>query len=182
MVKIQSNENDDQTFLGLVEKILRVEVSLAQPEDVFITKVDHWFDFKWRGFSHKIFGALGVWHEEFLRIPPFIPDRIVQEIYFQKIGEIYEQKEPYRLHTYQNSDENAPRKINGKSAIYCWFSSETVNNSQGSLMVYKFGKDFQNSWYASFMKKAEWQIYKTDNISKSVIKSMIKNDYLALIR
>jgi hypothetical protein len=181
MIEIQSNINDDKTFVGFVEQILNVGVNLNQPEDIFIIKVDHWFDFKWRQFSHKIFGALGVWHDP-LRVPPFVPDRIVEEVYFEKTGQNYKRKEISPLHFYQPSAENAQRKINDKSAVFIWFSGDTVNNSQASLMVYTFKEDFQNSWYVSFIKKTDWQIYKTDNISRAEIKAMLENDYLALIR
>jgi hypothetical protein len=181
MIEILPSKTDNKKFIGLVEQILHDEVKFAQPEDIFITKVDHWFDFKWRGFSHKTFGELGVWRDP-LRIPPFIPDRIIEEVYYQKIGKSYERNDHYRLHIYQNSAENAERKINRKSAVYIWFSGETANNSQGSLMIYRFGKDIQNSWYASFIKKVEWQIYKTDNISKAEINSMIENENLTLTR
>ena len=179
MLKISPNENDDKNFIELVEQILRAEVVFTQPKDVFIIKVDHWFDFKWREFSHKIFGALGVWRKP-LRVPPFIPDRIVEEAHFQKIGKSYKREVPYRLHIYQHSSENAERKINRKSALYVWFSGDTVSKSQGSLMVYRFANETQNSWYSSFVKKADWQIYKTDNISKAEIKSMMKDNYPVL--
>lgn len=181
MIQIPSNLNDDKNFIGLVEQICNVVLNLNQPEDVFIIKVDRWFDFKWRQFSHQVFGDFGIWRER-LRIPPFIPDRIVEEIHLEKTNQGYKRKDLPQLHIYQHSDENNHRKINNRSAIFAWFSGDTVNNSQASLMVYVFKDDFQSSWYISFIKKADWQIYKTDNISKSEVKAMLVNDYLALIR
>ncbi len=172
MIKLLPNENDDKDFITLVEQILLAEISFTQSENVFITKINHSFDFKWRGFSHKIFGELGVWREP-LRIPPFIPDRILEEIHFEKNDEIYMQKDQFQLHIYQPSSEDAERKINRKSALYVWFSGNTSNNSQGSLMIYKFGEEFQSSWYVSFLKKVDWQIYKTDRISRSEILALI---------
>lgn len=181
MIDILSSESDDKDFIKIVEQVLDVGVNLGRPEEVFIIKVDHWFDFKWREFSHKIFGALGVWRKP-LRVPPFIPDRIIEETYFQRIGESYQRENLNPLHIYQPSEGNARRKINRKSASFIWYSGETNSNSQASLMIYFFTKDFQNSWYVSFIKKSDWQIFKTDNISKAEVKSMIENDYLALIR
>lgn len=181
MIEILPSENDDKGFIKIVEQILDVGVNLGCPEEVFVIKVDRWFDFKWRAFSHKIFGAIGVWREP-LRIPPFIPDRIVEQCYFQKVEENYQRKNSNPIHIYQHSDWNAIRKIKRKSAIYIWYSGETAKNSQASLMNYFFKDDFQNSWYVSFTKKSEWQIYKTSNISKGEIKSMIENDYFPLIR
>lgn len=173
MIEIEQSENDDINFIQIVERILNAEIRTTEPKYVFITKVDHWFDFKWRTFSHKIFGELGVWREP-LRIPPFIPDRIIEENYFEKSGENYSLKDIHQLHIYQNSAENAERKINLISALYIWFSGKTRDNSQGCLMVYKFGIDTQESWYISLLKKKHWQIYKTDNISNSVVKFMIE--------
>ena len=181
MIEILPSQNEDKKFVGLVEQILNTGISLTEPNDVFVTKVDHWFDYKWRKFSHKVFGAVGVWREP-LRIPPFIPDRIVEEAYFEKVEKRYIYKDLYRLHIYQPSSENADRKIRRESATFLWYSGDTANNTLGSLMIYTFGKDFQNSWYVSFIKKTDWQIYKTDNISRAEIKAMIEKDYLALIR
>lgn len=181
MIKLLPSKDDDKNFVEIVAQVLDVGVNLVRPEEVFITKIDHWFDFKWREFSHKIFGALGVWREP-LRVPPFIPDRIAEEMYFQRVGENYRRKESNSLHIYQPSENNARRKINRQSALFIWFSGETANNSQASLMVYTFSNDFQNSWYVSFIKKSDWQIYKTDNISKASVKAMIENNYFALIR
>jgi hypothetical protein len=182
MIEILPNETDDRDFVQIVEQILTVGLKLGQPDEVFIIKVDHWFDFKWLAFSHKIFGALGVWREP-LRIPPFIPDRIIEELYFKKkVGENYQREVSNPLHIYQSSDNNAKRKIKRQSALFIWYSGETAINSQGSLMVYFFKEEFQNAWYVSFVKKSDWQIYKTNKISKSEVKSMIKSDYLALIR
>jgi hypothetical protein len=181
MIEILPDKNDDENFVKIIEQILDVGINLGCPEEVFVVKVDHWFDFKWREFSHKIFGALGVWRKP-LRIPPFIPDRIVEQKYYRKVGKYYELKDTNSIHIYQQSDWNAIRKIKRKSAIYIWFSSGTVKNSQASLMVYFFKDDFQKSWYVSFTKKSEWQIYKTDNISKAEVRSMIENDYFPLYR
>lgn len=181
MIQLFPDKNDDENFVGMVERIINAGLNLNQPAEVFIVKVDHWFDFKWRQFSHKIFGALGIWRER-LRVPPFIPDRIVEEAYFEKAENRYVRTDEYFVHIYQTSSDNAIRKIKRRSAIYVWFSGDTANNTQASLMIYAFKKDFQNSWYVSFIKKADWQVYKTDNISKAEVKAMCEHDYLALIR
>lgn len=172
MIELSATENEDVRFVAMVERVLNFEIRTVDPKAVFVTKVDHWFDFKWREFSHKIFGGLGIWREP-LRIPPFIPDRIVEERHFVKKRKRYEFAGRVRLHIYQPSSKNAERKINRKSAIYLWYSGDTVNANQGSLMIYSFGKESQNSWYASFARKDSWQIYKTDNISKAEVKAML---------
>lgn len=181
MIEVIPKEDDDNEFIKIVEQILMVGVRLSQPEEVFIIKTDHWFDFKWREFSHKIFGALGIWRNP-LRIPPFIPDRIIEQKYFQNNGIEYQELDSNPIHIYQPNENNSQRKIKRKSSHFIWFSGQTTANSQASIMVYIFSQEYQNSWYISFTKKSSWQIYKTDNISKAEIKSMLENDYLALIR
>lgn len=183
MIEIITKENDDKNFISLVNQILNVGVNLTEPDEVFIIKVDHWFDHKWLSFSHKVLGELGIWNKE-LRIPPFIPDRVIEESHFQKEIDGYKVKSASILHIYQPSEDNTFRKIKlfSDSAIFLWYSGKTSINSQGSVMIYFTSKEFQNNWYVSFLNKNSWQIYKTKNTSKNEVKAMIESDYLALIR
>lgn len=48
-------------------------------------------------------------------------------------------------------------------------------------MVYQVGKKEPIYWYASFLKKQEWQINKTKNISKKVIEEWLTHSELLLI-
>jgi hypothetical protein len=183
MIEIFPREIDDKNFIEMVEQILYVGLNLAEPKEVFLIQIDHWFDFKWRQFSHKVLGELGVWNKE-LRIPPFSLDRVVEELFFQKTAGGYESKPCAPLHLHQSSENNNYRKINllSDSAIFLWYSGDTIKNSQASVMVYYVSQNFQKSWYVSFLKKENWQIYKADNISKHEVKAMLENDCLALIR
>jgi hypothetical protein len=49
-------------------------------------------------------------------------------------------------------------------------------------MFYVVSEEFQNGWYVSFVKKTDWQINKTKNISRNSVRAFIENDVLALIR
>ena len=180
---IEATDNDDKDFIEIVSNMLRISVGLCQPKDVFIIKIDHWFNHKWLEFAGKTLGATGVWYEE-LRVPPFVPDRVIEQTYFQKTANGYEQSDAKDLHIYQSGDANLRRKIRevSESANFVWFSSETANNSQASLMFYVVSEEFQNGWYVSFVKKTDWQINKTKNISRNSVKAFIENDVLALIR
>jgi hypothetical protein len=185
MIGIISKENDDNKFVQIIEQIINAEINLTQPKEMCIIKIDSWFDFRWLGFIGKTLGALGMWNNEELRIPPFVPDRVLEQLYFRKTGENYTKQSAPNLHIYQSSGDNITGKRKlvpiSESRLFCWYSGNTKNSTQGSLMVYRVGKENQNIWYVSFLKKSNWQIYKTKNTSRAEVKSMIQNDYLALI-
>lgn len=147
-----------------------------EPKYVVIIKVDHWFDFKWRQFSHKIFGAMGVWREP-LRIPPFNPNRIIEEFHFENTGEEFCRSVVFS-HIFQSSSENAQRKIRRDRSIYVWFSGNTAEGNHASLMLYNFPEGTQSSWYASFLKNSDdgnWRIRKTDGISRAELLGFIRD-------
>ena len=48
-----------ERFLALVSGIASAMIQEIRPADVFVTRIDHWFDHKWFGFSGKMLGALG---------------------------------------------------------------------------------------------------------------------------
>jgi hypothetical protein len=42
-------------------------------------------------------------------------------------------------------------------------------------MIYRLGKEEPIFWYASFLKKQEWQINKSQNISKKVLEDWLNH-------
>src|ERR1051325_1936947 len=79
MVPIAPLKNDDERFLALVSRIASITIRDVQPTDVFVTRIDHWFDHKWLGFSAKVLGALGVHKRDRLTLPPFTPGRVASQ-------------------------------------------------------------------------------------------------------
>lgn len=160
----------------LVENVLNSSVQISKPNKIYIIKIDHWFDFKWREFAGKLLGAVGYWNKE-LRIPPFIPDRVLEQLYFEKVNGSYEKQDAAVIHIYQSSGDNitGKRKLISTSGVRLsvWFSGNTKNTLRGSIMLYQIGKVNQNTWYVSFLKKENWQIYKTDGISRNEILAFI---------
>ncbi len=176
MIVVGSDENDDPAFVRTVQSTVAFYLRNRVPNYIAIIKVDHWFDFKWRQFSHKIFGALGIWRET-LRFPPFHPNRIVEEFHFEINGEGYERIERY-LHVFQPSSENAQHKLRRNQAVYVWFSGGTKGGNQASLMIYDFPDKTQYSWYASFIRGSDhddWRIRKTEGISKAELGMIISD-------
>lgn len=176
MIKLIPKENDDKAFTEIVSKILNNSISLTNPKDVYVVQIDHRFDYKWLIFSHKALGAIGDWRSK-LRIPPFIPDRVVEELYFQMIGGEFIKKEQKPLHIYQSSEDNSYRLIRNltNSGIFIWFSGDTKSSSQASLMFYEVLENSYNYWFVSFVNNGTWQIRGTRNISKKEIHTLIEH-------
>jgi hypothetical protein len=167
-------DNDDENFIRIVENIINKSISSFQPNEIYVVRIDQWFDHKWQGFSGKISGVFGV-RGKILTIPPFIPDRVIEQLHFQKIGKNYQQQKAENLHIYQESGENLQRKIRHltNSASFFWFSGNVANNSQASLMNYQIKDQAENGWYVSFLEKETWQVYKTNNISRNEVLALI---------
>src|SRR4051812_7469443 len=100
MLPIERIKNDDERFLALVSCIASAIVRDLRPTDVFVTRIDHWFDHKWLGFSGK--GLLGR-HNKRLTIPPFLPDRVVSHraYSFDVVTGSYQVARVPPLHRYQ---------------------------------------------------------------------------------
>lgn len=179
MIEVQSKNDDDVAFTRIVSQILNNSIFVYAPREVYLVQVDHRFDYKWMGFSNKFLGALGVWHLRDLRIPPFVPEKIVDESYFQSDGRKFIGKAADALHVHQASEDNKYRKIKhiSDSAIFIWYSGGTRINTQGSLMFYSIRNAVQNYWFASFVRNRTWQVRGTQQISVGEIKALIESDF-----
>lgn len=177
MIEIRSDDFDAAEYVRIVENYLNNFIRDVAPDEILVVKIDNWFDHKWRNFAGKFLGAVGFWNETVLRIPPFIPDRVVEQRYFEKHGDEYQERERAGLHIYQSSGENITGKRKlvafGRKRLLFWFSGNSKNALRGSLMIYRIEKENSSTVYVSFVKKENWQIYKTDGISRQEAKSLI---------
>jgi len=174
-------KEDDPAFVQVVASILDSVVSESAPEIIAVIKIDNWFDHKWLNFSGKVAGALGIWKKE-LTIPPFNPNRVKsQMVYRLANGGKYVQIETPPLHIAQPSSENLKRtfKNNTSSGLFAWWSSNTVDNGKGSLMVYTHVDSDPSSWYASFDRDPEWEINKTKGIPSEILKRLMERRHPA---
>lgn len=66
-----------------------------QPKELYVCRVDNWFDSKWLNFSGKTLGAVPMWKKE-VTIPPFHPNRIVGEALFDRQDNATEESCSYK--------------------------------------------------------------------------------------
>lgn len=177
MISITHVKSDDERFIALVSRILSTAIQDLRPKYVFLTRIDHWFDHKWLGFSGKLLGAVGV-HKKRLTIPPFTPRRVVSHhfYYLRARTGAYTFASMPSLHCRQPSSFNLTRYIDrlSQSGLFVWFSGGTSDADHGSVMVYNSQHESQSGWYASFSHTDDWRIHKVRGISRSELESLIE--------
>jgi len=177
MIDIRQNNTDDSDFIDLIETFVERLLASISPSDLYLIKIDSWFDFKWRGFQGKLLGAAGIRAFDKLRIPPFIPDRVLEQRHFERDnGGYYEGSEPL-LHFYQSSSDNLTRKTiyaATEPRLFLWYSGGTQTTKRGSIMTYIVEKSNQRTFYIGLTKKIVWQTLKTDGISRNEAKSLLE--------
>ena len=72
---ITPTDIDDPRFIALAKGFLTAALTSSPPTEIYLVRVNEWFDAKWLNFSGKLFGAVAVWKETPTTIPPlFQPD------------------------------------------------------------------------------------------------------------
>lgn len=183
---------NDPDFVGLVSRACSAELNAKAAHEVFLVRIDNWFDVKWLNFSGEGRVAFG-WYtglsynpdtslDEFRQLkktfPPFSPNRVVAEYYFtREENGTYSPHEGSFVHSQERgqSSRNLHRRVAAfsDSALFVWFSSKTKVNGRGSLMVYRANGTRVTSWYSSFSKENEWRLLRTERIGREQLRTWI---------
>src|ERR1043165_2302116 len=92
-LEILTNATDDPAFVELLKHLIGQLVGGEFPEQIFVMKIDNWFDHKWLNFSGigsvrfddfrlEIDTALDEFSEGKVACPPLAPNRVIGEFYF----------------------------------------------------------------------------------------------------
>jgi hypothetical protein len=178
MVTLIAREHDDSSFIVLVSRTLNGAILCYKPTEIYVVQIDNWFDHKWRAFSGKAVGAVGVWNTR-LTVPPFEPNRVISQLHYradEKKPETHVLQPAKDLHLHQWSSSNLQRFLKQftESGLFIWYSGNTLNNSTGSLMVYSVGRGYELSWYASFKREGDWRVNKVQSISRRELLGLMK--------
>jgi hypothetical protein len=86
IVSIPITSGDDKTFLACIEGLIAIIVAETEPEELYIVRINKWFDHKWLKYSGKgrvafeydpkIDTALEVFSQDQLTFPPFNPKQV----------------------------------------------------------------------------------------------------------
>src|SRR6266496_2188279 len=179
MVTLNVNKLDEPQFIGLVSNILHACVNRYHPSDVYVVEIDHCFDRKWQRFSGKVLGALGTWNRR-LVIPPFDPRRVVSQRFYHAdvpLSGSYHLDTARPLHIEQSGGDSASRRLAqvSESGIFLWYSGETMNTKQASVLVYQIDASGTSDWFASFTRNGQWKLNRVRDISRRVLEDMINS-------
>jgi hypothetical protein len=177
MDSIPRLHEDDPGFLDQVQWIITGCIGQYRPAEVYVIRIRDFFDYKWCYFSGKTLGALGVAKFCDLTLPPFVPNRVISQTHYDRVGTnrgVYEASDAPPLHIHQPSEANFKRFIrrttNDGTAI--WFSSASRATGRGSIMVYNVTPDIKFGWHVTLLKKAGWQIGKVTFTSKALVEAL----------
>lgn len=171
-------ENDNPNFVLNCEKIIQNRINLWNPTDIFITRIDNWFDGKWMNFAGTKLHAISFWNfDDILTIPPFHPNRIESSDFYQKTAEQYVKKENQKtLHIYQESNDNLKRYISEftNDGLFVWYSGNSKMNDVGTLMCYLVRESEYHSFYISLSEKKDWNVSQTKGILIKEIRTILE--------
>lgn len=184
--------NDDPAFLALVDRIVTGLITGGRPEEVYLIRIDNWFDHKWLTFSgigrvnfqHPSPRHPGVALDEFradrVTFPPFNPNRVRSQIYFCRTTKnYYEEQAPARL-VHRPERQHSARNLNHRvadfsdSAVFIWYSSETANNRRGSVMAYSVHVNDVSTWFASFSRDGEWRLDRVKGANRNEVEALLE--------
>lgn len=181
--------HDDPEYLGCIDRIVSKLVIRDEPNEVYLIRIDNWFDHKWLTFSgigvvHTDDTASGFSLEEFrqqrVTFPPFNPKRVASQVSFHRTekGHYEEHTQTPKIHLErcQPSARNLDRRVAdfADSAMFCWFSSRTANNGRGSLMVYRLTFGEVATWFVSFQHDQHWKLDRVKGTSRDEIEELLR--------
>jgi hypothetical protein len=178
IVNVPYREGDDKTYLAAVCSLVASLANSQKPTDIYITRVNKWFDRKWLRYSGKgrvgYYGGIAMWREN-LTFPPFNPKQIGTQLYWRKRSDGSYGGGPMPRWIHKRQLRHSAGNLNNRvadftdSGLFVWFTSHTQNNGHGSILVYSVaGKDV-SSWYASLKQESGWRIDKVDGIGRASV-------------
>ena len=195
-MNIQYKEGDVKRVLAALNGLVAKIVQDFGPEHVYVVRIKKWFDHKWLKYSGKgivpfpergvdlprtgygkplPYRALDEFYNEKLTFPPFSPKQMGGQYHWKRRGDgtYGGTKNPKWIHkpVLQPSSWNLQNRVSAfaNSAVFIWFSSNTEQNLQGSVMVYILTGNHELTWYASFKEETNWKVHRVKGIKKEIV-------------
>lgn len=191
MTGIATGKTDDPAFIALLNSLIRGLVNSYTPNELWITQIDNWFDHKWLRFSgigtvdfqfptfmNRDDSALQEFRQDKVTFPPFAPNRVLAQFSYVRSGDDYSEAPLIHLpHPTEHlrSETNLQRRVEdfSRSAVFVWYSSNTVANDRGSVMVYYVYAKRVECWFAAFNRHGAWKLYSTKGVSGEELRRLL---------
>jgi hypothetical protein len=175
-IVMSAGKTDDPGFIEVLNSILSELIAEHAPEQFWVIQVDNWFDHKWLGFPHSVKSEF---FKKGVTIPRFAPNRVLGQFSFVRVGNSYiEAALPALPHrTERKRETNLSRKIRDftRSGCFLWYSTNTVSNGRGSVMVYVVTADELECWFATFGRRQEWKLQAIKGLGRNILERWLKN-------
>ena len=177
---LTEKENDNPNFILNCEKIIQNRIELWKPNNIFVTRIDNWFDGKWMNYAGTKLHAISFWNfEDILTVPPFHPNRVESSDFYQKTAEQYVKKENQNvLHIIQESKDNLKRYISDFSTdgLFIWYSGNSKTNGRGTLMCYFIRESETKTFFITLSGKKDWDVSQTKGVLRTEIQNIIEKE------
>lgn len=177
---------DDRQFLAIVINVIHAEDDPKR--DLWVIRVDNWFDHKWLRFSgigrvafDGAFAdhpgvALDELSQDKLTFPPFSPRRILQQARWPAA----KGRKNLWIHprVLRPSADNLQRRVaDFPPFVAVWYSSRTEENARGSIMSYSSKDGVLDAWYASLtLHGSDWRVHLVKGTPRERIERLIADD------
>ena len=176
MIELIKDSNDNHEFHINIKKLILDKINSFKPNEVYIVKIDNWFDQKWLNFSGTIMHEVSIWEKDDVTIPPFHPNRVLNVLHYKNQNGILEKlTDNMKLHIYQMDSENLKRKISDicENGLFVWYSGKSEVNANGSIMIYSVKEKECFTYYISLTKNTNWKLNKTIGFDKKYINRIL---------
>jgi hypothetical protein len=185
-------DNDDPDFVALLNSLLRGILTRHAPKDLWIIQIDNWFDHRWLQFSgigivafefpafmNRYDAALDEFCQDKVTFPPFTPNRVLGQCSYVRVGSEYKEiASPTLPHPTEKrqSGMNLQRRVQdfSCSACFIWYSSNTLVNGRGSVMVYSVESKRVDTWFAAFNRNDRWRLKATKGASRDHVQQLFE--------
>jgi hypothetical protein len=186
---IPSGLTDDNDFIELFNSMLMRLLAELAPQKLWVIQIDNWFDHKWLRFSGNGAVASNIpldrlasvkveFHQDKLTFPPFSPNRVLGQWSFVRNGDSYVEapllQMPHSMGR-RSGNSNLHRRAESAdgSALFVWYSGNTLKNGRGSVMVYSISDSEPVCWFASFGRSEVWSVKQTKNVDREYVLSLL---------
>jgi len=173
---IAQQNGDAREFVETVQNLIVGLLREQHPKRLYVVRIDNWFGPRWLRFAGKVVhGVAGIWFSV-LRVPPFVPHRVISERMFAAPS--YEESAiNSSLHIECRSAHAVHRKIADidKDAVFVWFSSESEAQGRGAVMVYLPAVSNESGFYAGYADNDGWQPSMLRYISRSELEQLTEH-------
>jgi hypothetical protein len=189
MAAIPSGLTDDNDFIELLNSMLSRLLEQQAPAQLWVIQIDNWFDHKWLRYS--AFGVLGSnmptdgenplkvdSRPDKLTFPPFAPNRVLGQWSFVRgAGGYIEAPLPQLPHgaDRRSNHSSLPWRAENPdgTAVFAWYSGNTLKNGRGSVMVYSISESEPVCWFASFGRDKAWSLQLTKNVDREYVLGLL---------